>query len=150
MRISDWSSDVCSSDLKKRGGALASVAPGASIRKCLCSGRLVERLLVVGEFHLVAIIVFLRIAEEIGMGLKPFRRLDAVEAHHVGQPGRGLFADLCLDDAATVAQQRAGVSEFGFLRVLVPAAQNRTTDIDERFEHDVLLYAAEETGRAHV
>src|SRR3546814_8708999 len=89
MRISDWSSDVCSSDL-------------------------------------------------------PFRRLDAVEAHHVGQPGRGLFADLCLDDAATVAQRRAGVSEFGFLRVLVPAAQNRTTDIDERFEHDVLLYAAEE------
>src|SRR3546814_8463008 len=115
-----------------------------------CSGRLVERLLVVGEFHLVAIIVFLRIAEEIGMGLKPFRRLDAVEAHHVGQPGRGLFADLCLDDAATVAQRRAGVSEFGFLRVLVPAAQNRTTAIDERFEHDVLLYAAEETGRAHV
>src|SRR3546814_18687346 len=81
-----------------------------------CSGRLVERLLVVGEFHLVAIIVFLRIAEEIGMGLKPFRRLDAVEAHHVGQPGRGLFADLCLDDAATVAQRRAGVSEFGLDR----------------------------------
>src|SRR3546814_17177115 len=87
-----------------------------------CSGRLVERLLVVGEFHLVAIIVFLRIAEEIGMGLKPFRRLDAVEAHHVGQPGRGLFADLCLDDAATVAQRREGVSGLGFLRVLVPAA----------------------------
>src|SRR3546814_2805876 len=57
-------------------------------------------------------------------------------------------SDVCssdlLDDAATVAQRRAGVSEFGFLRVLVPAAQNRTTDIDERFEHDVLLYAAEE------
>src|SRR3546814_20451664 len=98
-----------------------------------CSGRLVARLLVVGEFHLVAIIVFLRLAAEIGMGLKPFRRLDAVEAHHVGQPGRGLFADLFLDAAAPVAPRRSGVSEFGLFRVLVPAAQQRPTDITNTF-----------------
>src|SRR3546814_4733912 len=35
MRISDWSSDVCSSDLRKRGGLFPVFAPASSKVRCL-------------------------------------------------------------------------------------------------------------------
>src|SRR3546814_17799781 len=104
LRISDWSSDVCSSDLepcKQVSGRLAQILLTV-VRRVIGVGLVVT---IVAGIDIIAIVDEAR-AQRDGLGL-----FDGVEAHGLWQPGGRLFADFGLDDPLSVATRGPGFGQ---------------------------------------